>query len=102
MAILYITEYAGVARTQIGGNYSALPACPPVAEQTVAIGGSTASSAAFNAATTMIRVSTDAICSVRVGGTAPAATAVTGRMPANTTEYFGVTPGDKIAVISNT
>lgn len=75
---------------------------PAVAEQTVAIGGASAQSAAFNAATKIIRVHTDAICSIKVGGTNPTATATTMRMAAGQVEYFGVAPGDKIAVITNT
>jgi orotate phosphoribosyltransferase len=48
-----------------------------------------------------VRVHTDAICSIAYGAN-PTATINSFRMNANTTEYFGVNPGDKIAVISNT
>ena len=99
MATLYITEY-----TQAGGPSGLgmlLPNDPPVAEQTVTIGSSSTQSAAFNAATTFIRVHTDAICSVLIGAN-PAAAATDARMAASTTEYRVVKPGHKIAVITNT
>lgn len=102
MAVLYITEYAEM---QIGpaGRSGQMPMDPPLAEQTVAIGGSSTASAAFNAATRFVRLHTDAICSIEFG-TAPTATATTGRMAANQTEYRGVPLGQsfKVAVISNT
>lgn len=80
---------------------------PPLAEQTIAIGGASVQSAVFNVKTALIRIHTDAICSKLVG-TAPVATAASGRMAANTTEYtaIDVQQGNpqamKIAVITNT
>lgn len=93
MAVLFIAEYADVR-----GNAAF---DPPLTEQTVAIGGGSVQSSAFNANTQFIRVHTDAICSVALGPN-PTATAQTGRMAANTTEYRKVYPGQKIAVIQNT
>ena len=98
MAVLYVTEFnniGGGARFPVAGALWAA-----VAEQTVAIGGVTASSAAFNANTLFIRVHTDVICSIDIGA-APTATTSTARMAANQTEYFSVKPGHKIAVIAN-
>jgi len=94
MAKVYVAEFAAidlnVARE------------PPLAEQVVAIGGgSVQCSNAFHASTRVIRVHTDAICSIAIGGN-PTATANTRRMPANATEYFGVEGGQKMAVITNT
>jgi vacuolar-type H+-ATPase subunit B/Vma2 len=74
---------------------------PAYAEQVVAIGGSSTQSAAFGSNTQMIRVHTDAICSISIASN-PTATANTPRLAANTTEYFKVEPGHKIAVITNT
>lgn len=95
MAVLYITEYPAL-------EVSGLPVAitPPVAEQTVAISGSSTASSAFNANTGLVRLHTDAICSVEFGG-APTATATTMRLAANQTEYFVVHSGQKVAVISN-
>lgn len=101
MAVLYITEYAGLMPSPVGGQ-GQVPMEPPLAEQTVAIGGSTAASNAFNSQTRLIRLHTNSICSVEVG-TAPTASTTTGRMAANQTEYRGVPLGlsYKVAVITN-
>src|SRR5215475_8203567 len=106
MAVLYITEYAELA---IGpaGRVGQMAVDPPVAEQTVAIGGASVQSSAFNAKTRYIRVHSDATCSVEIG-TNPTATSTTGRMAANQTEFRDVSRGQqagtafKIAVITNT
>lgn len=101
MAVAYITEFAGLMPSPVGGQ-GQVPMQPPVAEQTVAIGAE-AKSAAFNAKTRLIRVHVDAICSV-LFGTAPTATTSSARMAANQTEFHGVPPGQsfKISVVSNT
>lgn len=102
MATLYVTEYATVAIAQIGGAISQAPHEPPLVEQTVAIGGSSTQSAAFNSATTLVRLHCDAICSI-VFGTNPVATAANQRFAANQTEYKSVSKGQAqiVAVISN-
>lgn len=97
MAKLYVTEFGGM-----GSNGSPIAQCPPIVEQTpVVIGAGSLSSAAFDAATTVVRIHTDAICSIAFG-TAPTATANTMRMAADSTEYFSVKFGHKVAVITNT
>lgn len=100
MAVLYISEYDAQAWDGVSNT---LPAGrePAIATQTVAIGGVSAQSAAFNAKTRFVRIHTDAICSVEFGAN-PTATAAKARMAANQTEFFGVNPGDKVAVITNT
>jgi hypothetical protein len=98
MAKAYITEFSQVGADNIGAQFYGL--WPAVAEQTVAIGTVTSSSA-FNAQTRFIRVHVDAICSIEIGA-APTATTSTARLAANTTEYFAVAPGHKISVITNT
>jgi hypothetical protein len=107
MATLYITEFKGAAQQVGERSWGAGPgvvsfaAQPPLAEQTVAIAGSSAQSNALSANTYLVRVSTDAICSVLFGSN-PTATTASARMAAGQTEYFGVAPGMKVAVISNT
>jgi len=104
MATLYITEFAKQGRDAAGYiNQNATPEEPPIVNQTLAIGAGSLASAAFNAGTGIIRLHTDAICSVEVGAT-PTASATTRRMAANTTEYICVKPGSgfKVAVITNT
>lgn len=72
---------------------------PALANQAIAISASSSQSAAFTSATTMIRVHCDADCWLSIGGTNPTATTSMLPLAAGETEYFLVTPGDKLAVI---
>lgn len=102
MATIYITEYTELGWVGAFGNKLAMmPVEPAVADQNVAIGSSSAASAAFNAATKFIRVNTDSACSIAIGAT-PVAVATAHRLAANETDYYVVTPGQKLAVITNT
>lgn len=96
MAVCYIWEYSEIVSR--GGV--PIGKAPGILQQTVAIAGGSAQSAKFNAATNYIRVHVDAICSINIG-TNPTATTSTARLAQNQTEYFGVNPGDQLAVISN-
>ena len=102
MAVLFITEYAFQGQNPDGRSLPEIPLEPPLAEQTVAIGGASAQSAAFNAGTTFVRIHTDVICSIAFG-TNPTATATTRRLAAGSTEYFAVPRGQsfKVANITN-
>lgn len=100
MAVVYISEYAEAPNIKTGQMLAA-GSEPSLAEQTVAIGAGSVQSNAFNAKTRFIRLHTDAVCSYKFGSN-PTATATTPRMAANSTEYFGVVPGDKVAIIQNT
>jgi hypothetical protein len=102
MAVLFIAEYVQPAQFE-GGNVVAFPQEPPIAEQTVAIGGASVQSAAFNAKTTFVRIHTDVICSVKFG-TNPTASATTARMAGGQERFVGVPVGQafKVAVITNT
>lgn len=96
MATLYVSEFGDLAI----GRAQAMT-LPPLRTQTVSISGTSAATAlAFTENTRMVRVHTDAICSI-AAGTSPTATTSDPRLAADQTEYFGVKPGDKIAVISN-
>lgn len=100
MATCYISEYQTVAWSTAGG----LPAGqePALTDQTVAIGAE-AKSAAFNANTRFVRISVDVVCSIKFGPTASTtATTSNKRLAANSTEYFGVVPGQVVSVITNT
>lgn len=99
MATLYITEFQRMADDD--RSVAQMAEMPPVAQQTVAIGGTSAQSSAFNTLTRFIRVHTDSYCSIEFGAD-PTATAAKARMAADSTEYFGVVPGQKVAVITNT
>lgn len=96
MTTLFITEFS--ARTD--GAFQMFGVAPPISEQTVVIGGASAASAAFNPETKLIRVHADVACSISFG-TDPTATTGSARLAANSTEYFAVNSGLKIAVISN-
>lgn len=99
MAKLYITEFHTLGATPEGATF---PLVPPAADQTpVAIGVGSTQSAAFNVSTRFVRLHADAICSVAFGSN-PTATADNARLAANQTEYFAVSPGHKVAVITNT
>lgn len=108
MAVLYIAELDTLATPSEGGN-AQIARLPPIAEQTIAISTSGAQSAAFNKATRFLRVETDSVCAIAVGpnptavqesGTVASATGGGIRLAANDKEYFGVTAGHKISVIS--
>lgn len=103
MATLYVAEFE-----RPRNQWVEIANAPPVVEQTVAIGGASAQvTNAFGGTggtqfkTAMIRVTTDAICSIAIGSN-PTATTAKMRMAADTVEYFSVQPNHKIAVITNT
>jgi orotate phosphoribosyltransferase len=105
MAILNVTEYQGPFVNQANGMPMAR--APKVAQNNQAITAGSTQSAAFNAATTMIRVETDVICCIEIGANPTAIVlglTMTQRMVAGQTEYFYVTKGagHKIAVIAST
>lgn len=74
---------------------------PALADLQVAITAGSVQSAAFPDNTRLVRVHADAVCRVAFGDN-PTAAATTKRMAAGATEYFGVRPGHKIAVITST
>jgi hypothetical protein len=97
-AYLYVTEYPA-------GNYAGIqaPICPPVVRQPRMdfSGGGSIQSQAFSGDTRMIEVTCDSVCSVVVGGQNPVATVNDSRFYIGRVNYFIVTPGDKLAVITN-
>lgn len=96
---LDITEYSQMATDGAG---RLLPAGKePGRQQQVAIGGASAQSAAFDGQTQFVRLHTDAACRIAFGSD-PTAAATTARMAAGSTEFFGVKPGHKVAVITTT
>ena len=93
---VYVTEFKAAPPVTV--YYQAVRA-PALANQTVAVGAVTAQSAAFNAATGIVRIHVDVACHINIGGTNPTATTSSMLMSADSTEYFVVTAGDKLAVI---
>lgn len=100
MAKLYVAEFEKQGRDG-AGFIAPVAKAPALVEQVVTIGATSEQSAAFGSLTRLVRVHTDAICSIAFGSD-PTATANTSRMAAGQTEYFIVSPGDKVAVIENT
>jgi len=97
MATLYITEYE-----RVDNSNPPVAMAPSITQQTVSLSGTSAQSAAFNARTKMVRIHTDAICSV-LFGTNPTALTTSPRMAADQTEYFALgAAGLKVAGITNT
>jgi hypothetical protein len=101
MATLYITEYKSMG--QVPNNAAQMPQEPPIAEQTVGIGGSSASSAAFDPLTRFVRLHPDSICSIKFGQSPITVDATSQRMAANQTEFKAIPEGGNyiVAVITN-
>ncbi len=100
MALLYITEYATLA--VISGTEVPVGQEPGIYQTPVAIGAGSLQSAAFNAETRFVRLHTDAICSVAFGANPTAVAQTQNRMVVGQTEFFGVNPSQKLAVIAST
>ena len=98
MANLHITEFDRLAVSANNGPVVQIASMPPLAEQTVAIGGSSAASSAFNASTRFVCLTPKADCHIQIGA-APTATTSLLPLTAGQVYYFGVTPGHKVAVI---
>lgn len=96
-ATLYVTEFTSAPPVSV---YYQAANTPAVANQTVAIGVSSAQSAAFSGTTGLVRIHADVACHVVVGGASPTATATSMRLAAGQTEYFVVLAGQKLAVIT--
>lgn len=101
MAKLYITEFKEIGLQLTGARPIQAALQPAQTDQTPVAIGAEAKSAAFGATTTLVRLHTDAICSIAFGAS-PTATTSNARMAADQTEYFAVVPGQKVSVISNT
>ena len=99
MPKLYITEFAGGMTYPVSNAPAPAAALPAVGTQVVSFTGASTQSLALGASTRLVRLNTDAPCHILVGE-APTASLTSLRLSAEATEYFGVRPGDKIAVIA--
>jgi hypothetical protein len=99
MATLYITELQ-----RLGDDDRSVAQIADLAsvvtQQAITISASSAQSAAFNALTRYIRVHTDTTCWLSTATANPTATTSMIKLPADGTEYFGVSPSLKIAAIT--
>jgi hypothetical protein len=100
VAIVDISEYHTITQDQqtheVQCGYE-----PAYASQQVNITASSVASAAFASNTRFVRIHTDAPCRIKFGAT-PTAAGTSMRMSAGSTEFFGVTPGHQVAVITTT
>lgn len=93
-----ISEYTNLAR-DAQNNVVHAGAEPATATQQRTQGGTSTQSDAFSSATYFVRVHTDSAIRIAFGSN-PTATTASPRMPAGATEFFGVRPGHKLAVIT--
>lgn len=103
---VYIREYKELARERYGGPGVCIPAGkePALTQQTkIDAGGASQQSAAFHDDTTFVLVTTDEIIHIAFSAN-PTATDNDHRMPADSTQFFGVERGAKLklAVIQGT
>lgn len=84
------------------GNLIPVAPTPHRTTQTVAFTAASAQSAALGALTNVVRLVPDQDCFVLMGDNPTAASATSIRLIANQVEWFGVTPGQRIAVIRST
>jgi hypothetical protein len=97
---LFVTEYSGA---RLGGAVQVAHG-RRLRRNNVAIGASSASSAAFGENTAVVRIATDVACNFVFSnddGVAPTATTADQYLPAGGIEYFDVKPGDYVSVIAN-
>jgi hypothetical protein len=99
MSILDITEYAELGVSRSGGRVLA-GIEPAITNQQLVIGAGSLQSAVLNETTTFVRLHADIPCRV-LFGTNPTANGTHRRLSAGATEYLGVSPGLKIAVIQS-
>lgn len=98
MATAYVREYADIAVTF--GKHVQAGAEPAIADQTISTSGTSAQSNAFNVNTRVIAISTSAAqAHACLFGDNPTATTSNLRLPANNIIFFGVKPGQKVALI---
>ena len=97
MAKLFITEFQYLENANdIGGVPQA--ARLPGTTQVVTYTTSSVQSTAFGVNTRFVRLASDAPCCLAYGSN-PTATTSGMRLPSEAVEYFGVQPGQKLAVI---
>ena len=100
MATLYIQEYERLVNNPVGNQVIQAGQEPAVTNQTVTFTATAGASAAFNSSTNFIRVYSDTAGYIKFGAAPTAVTATDMPISANTPEFFGVVPGQKISVVT--
>lgn len=101
MATMYIREYKHLCRDKTGRVIQAGLEDGTATGQTVTYTTSTAS-AAFGADTCLVRITCDAEAFLDFGAAPTAAAADGVNVQADTPEFFGVVPGQKVAAYDGT
>jgi hypothetical protein len=101
MAACYISEYATIAfpGPDHGSGFQA-PQEPAQVEQLVGVNASSTQSAPFAGTTRMVMISLDTVASLLFGPN-PTAVTTAKRLPAGFVGFFGIVPGQRVAVIAN-
>jgi hypothetical protein len=99
MALMYIAEYAELARDE-DGNVIQAGKEPALARQFITFTGTAGASAAFNNSTNFVRIYCDTAGFLAFGLTPTAVTAQDTPVAATTAEYFGVIPGHQVSAVA--
>lgn len=97
---LDVTEYSTLASDAVGRAIMAGQE-PSLRNQSLAVSGVSVQSQPFLDTARLVRLHSDVACRVAVGSN-PTAASTSMRIAAGATEYLGVAPGLRIAVISTT
>jgi hypothetical protein len=98
-ATLYISEFSSGV-TLVGTTQSQILPQPCLTDQTVALSGVSAQSAAFNAKTHFVSLICDEGCSIAIGAN-PTASTSNFLLQHGVQVIFGVAPGQIVAAITN-
>lgn len=98
---LFISEYGVLGSTNSPGGAAQIAAEPVLVDQVVDFSGGVTASSAFSGQTRFVRLQCDTRCAVRVTTAGTAATTSNKPLAADSPEYFGVQPGDKVSVIAS-
>jgi len=100
MSTMYITEYSRLAGDADGRVIQAGKHDAYDTDQQVTFTATAGASAAFGADTHLIRVSCDAAAFLAFGADPTAVTTEGTPVQANTPEFFGVVPGQKVSAVA--
>ena len=90
MASLYLTEYSSISHGGVGKTAMQVPQEPPINEQKLSIGATAVLSSTFSTYTRLVRLHSDAVCSVAFGNASVVATAANQRVAIGVSEYVGI------------
>lgn len=99
MAIAYIEEYRDLALDSKGTPIG-IPMVGEESSSQIVTFTTAVSSQTFRKGTRFVRIISDTACHRKFGTSPTALTGVSPKMAANTYEYFGVRPGDKVSFVT--